>query len=90
MSIDDKLGEAKDLATQMESVSKTRLFTLLCCKCSTRYTILDVIQCRTALDNLLDWFQIHVIIEVEVVQILWNCISVLCKTFEVHNNHTFR
>lgn len=31
MCIDDELGETQDLTTEMECISETRLFTLLCC-----------------------------------------------------------
>ena len=49
--VDNELGETENLLAEMESISKTRFFTLLGGK-------------------HLDRFQIHVIIQVQIVEIL--------------------
>ena len=68
MSIHDELGQAENLATQMEGISETRFLALLRRQCSNRLVRERTLQFRGV--HSLDRLQVQVVVEMEVVQVL--------------------
>jgi hypothetical protein len=68
MSVDNEFSEPKNLATQVKCVSETRLLTFLCGQSPKKLRLERV--SRKPFFNILDRLQVHIVVKVQVVQIL--------------------
>lgn len=88
VSIDDQLGKTEDFAAQMERISEAGLLTLFCGEGSARH---NQARSKTRDDgSVLHGLEIHVVVKMQVIQILGSVDRVRNDISMPYGCHTFR
>lgn len=70
VGVDNELCQTKDFSTQVEGVSETRLLPFLRRQGPRWSKLAGRSWCSMTQCDVLDWLQVHVVVEVKVIQIL--------------------